>query len=70
MLPKNEEETLNDIHRKVLIIKSLKSYLTETIVDRMQQFGKDNNHEIDDKDEFIMKYKYLVIKREKFFRIN
>ena len=70
MLPKNEEETLNDIHRKVLIIKSLKSYLTETIVDRIQQIGKENNHEIGDKDEFIMKYKYLVIKREKFFRIN
>ena len=70
MLPKNEEETLNDIHRKVLIIKSLKSYLTETIVDRMQQFGKDNNHEIDDKDEFIMKYKYLVIKRENFSELT
>ena len=32
----------------------MKSYLTETIVDRMQQLGKDNNHEIGDKDEFII----------------
>ena len=66
MIPKNEEEALNDIHRKVLIIKSLNRYITETIVNRLQHINLDKNHEIGNKDEFIMKYKYLVIKREIF----
>ena len=70
MLPKNEEETLNDIHRKVSMIKSLKTYLLETVVDRMQQINLDKNHEIGDKDEFTMKYKYLVIKREIFSELT
>ena len=70
MLPKNEEETLNDIHRKVSMIKSLKTYLLETVVDRMQQINLDKNHEIGDKDEFTIKYKYLVIKREIFSELT
>ena len=70
MLPKNEEEALNDIHRKVMIIKSLKKYLTGTIVNRLQQVNLEKNQEIGDKDEFIMMYHYLVIKREKFSELN
>ena len=70
MLPKNEEEALNDIHRKVMLIKSLKKYLTGTLVDRLQNINLDKNHEMGNKDEFIMKYKYLVIKREIFSELN
>ena len=70
MLPKNEEEALNDIHRKVMLIKSLKKYLTGTLVDRLQNVNLDKNHEIGNKDEFIMKYKYLVIKKEILSTLN
>ena len=59
-LPKNEEEALNDIHRKVMVIKSLKKYLTGNIMNRLQQNFVDKNQETTNKDEFIMIYKYLV----------
>ena len=69
-LPKNEEEALNDIHRKVMVIKSLKKYLTGNIMNRLQQNFVDKNQETTNKDEFIMIYKYLVLKREKFFSMK
>ena len=71
MLPKNEEEVLNDIQRKVLLIKSLKKYLISTIVNRLQQINFEKNQESENnKDEFIMIYQYLVIKREVFSNMN
>jgi len=36
MLPKDEIETLNDIQRKVTIIRTLRHYLNTTICDRIQ----------------------------------
>ena len=69
MLPKNEEEALNDIHRKVMLIRTLKKYLVTTIVNRFQQINFDKNEEKSNKDEFIMMFQYLVIKRENFLMI-
>ena len=70
MLPKNEEEVLNDIHRKVMIIKTLKKYLVSTIVNRFQQFNFDKKEEKSNKNEFIMIYQYLIIKKENFSNMN
>ena len=70
MLPKNEEEALNDIHRKVMLIRTLKKYLVTTIVNRFQQINFDKNEEKSNKDEFIMMFQYLVIKRENFSCMN
>ena len=70
-LPQKEEEVLNDIHRKVMLIKSLKKYLTSTIVNRLQQINFDKNQESENnKDEYIMIYQYLVIKKEIFSSMN
>ena len=71
MLPKNEEEVLNDIFRKVMLIKSLKKYLISNIVNRLQQINLEKNQTSENnKDEFIMIYQYLVIKKEVFSNMN
>ena len=39
-------------------------------MNRLQQNFVDKNQETTNKDEFIMIYKYLVLKREKFFSMK
>ena len=68
-LPKDEIETLNDIQRKVTIIKSLKNYLNTTVRDRIQ-INFEQKEEMFDKEDFIMMYKYMVIKENKFSLMN
>ena len=61
MLPKSEEEALNDIERKVMIIKALKHYLTGNIINRFQNISLEYNKPSGNKDIFKMMYQYLVI---------
>ena len=65
MLPKDEIETLNDIQRKVIIIKNLKHYLNTTICDRMQT-NFEQKKELFENNYFLMMYKYLVIDEDNF----
>ena len=65
MLPKDEIETLNDIQRKVVIIRNLRHYLNTSIRDRLQ-INYEQKKEIYEEDDFIMMYKYMTIKQEKF----
>ena len=69
MLPKDEIETLNDIQRKVTIIKNLRHYLNTTICDRIQ-INFDQKKEMFENDYFIMMYKYLVIDEDYFSKMN
>ena len=69
MLPKDEIETLNDLQRKVTIIKSLKHYLNTTIRDRIQ-INFEQKKEMFNAEEFNMMYKYLVIKEEQFSKMT
>ena len=64
MLPKDEIETLNDLQRKVTIIRSLRHYLNTSIRDRLQINYKKKKHMYSE-DEFNIMYKYMVIKKEK-----
>ena len=64
-LPKDEIETLNDLQRKVTIIKTLKHYLNTTIRDRIQ-INFEQKKDMFEKDDFIMMYKYMTIKENKF----
>ena len=68
-LPKDEIETLNDIQRKVTIIKTLKHYLNTTVRDRLQ-INFEQKKDLYSKDDFIMMYKYMVIKENKFSLMN
>ena len=68
-LPKNEIETLNDIHRKVMIIKRLKNYLNTTIKDRIQ-INFEQSKDFFDNNEFIMMFQYLVINKDQFSKLN
>ena len=69
MLPTNEIETLNDLQRKVTIIKALRHYINTTIRDRIQiNFEQKKN--IFKEDDFNMMYKYLVIKEKEFSEMN
>ena len=65
MIPKDEIETLNDIERKVAIIKNLRHYLNTTIRDRIQ-INFEQKKELFTNDYFVMMYKYLVIDEEEF----
>ena len=69
LLPKDEIETLNDLQRKVTIIKSLKHYLNTTIRDRIQ-INFEQKKEMFNAEEFNMMYKYLVIKEEQFSKMT
>ena len=69
MLPKDEIETLNDIQRKVTIIKNLRHYLNTTICDRIQT-NYDQKKEMFENDYFIMMYKYLVIDEDYFSKMD
>ena len=69
MLPKNEIETLNDIQKKVTIIKNLRHYLNTTISDRIQ-INFEQKKEMFENDYFIMMYKYLVIDEEEFSKMD
>ena len=65
MLPKDEIETLNDIQRKVTIIKSLRHYLNTSIRDRIQ-INFEQKKEMYEEDDFIMMFKYMTIKEKEF----
>ena len=69
MLPKDEIETLNDLQRKVTIIKSLKHYLNTTIRDRIQ-INFEQKKDMFKVDEFNMIYKYMVIKEKTFSKMT
>ena len=66
MLPSDEIEVLNDLQRKVTIIRALRHYVSTTIKDRIQiNYDKKKGINIDD-DDFTMMYEYLVIKPKEF----
>ena len=68
-LPTDEIETLNDIQRKVTIIKNLRHYLNTNVSDRIQtnfEQKKDMFHN----DYFTMMYEYLVIDEEEFSKMD
>ena len=69
MIPKDEIETLNDIERKVIIIRNLRHYLNTTIRDRIQ-INFEQKKELFENDYFIMMYKYLVIDEEEFSKME
>ena len=69
MLPKNEIETLNDLQRKVTIIKTLRHYLNTTIRDRIQ-INFEHKKEMFNNDEYTMIYKYLVINEKEFSNMD
>ena len=66
--PKDEMETLNDIERKVKIIKDLKHYLNTKIDGRIQiNFPKDKKCQNDYSE---LKYNYLIIDEDEFSKMN
>ena len=69
MLPKDEIETLNDIERKVTLIKNLRHYLNTTIRDRIQ-INYEQKKEMFENDYSLMMYEYLVIDEEQFSNMN
>ena len=69
LIPKDEKETLNDLQRKVTIIKNLKHYLNTNIRDRIQ-INFDQKKGMFNEDDFTMMYKYLVITEKKFSEIS
>jgi hypothetical protein len=69
MIPKDEIETLNDIQRKVTIIKSLRHYLNTSIRDRFQ-INFEQKKAMFNEDEFNIMYKYMVIKKDIFSKMK
>jgi len=69
ILPKDEIETLNDIQRKVTIIKNLRHYLNTSIRDRIQM-NYEQKKELFENDYFDMMYRYLVIGEEEFSKMD
>ena len=65
MLPKDEIETLNDIERKVIIIKNLRHYLNTNISHRIQN-NFEQKKELFENEYYLMMYKYLVIDEDDF----
>jgi len=66
--PKDEMETLNDIQRKVKIIKDLKHYLNTKIDDRIQINYVSNKSCQNEYSE--LKYDYLIIDEDEFSKMN
>ena len=67
--PKDEIETLNDIERKVKIIKDLKYYLNLTIADKIQiNYDLKNIYYTNPYSE--LKFNYLVIDEDEFSKMN
>ena len=67
--PKDEIETLNDIERKVKMIKDMKHYLNTRISDRLQiNFESKNTFYKDPYSE--LKFNYLVINEEEFSKMD
>ena len=67
--PKDEMETLNDIERKVKIIKVLKHYLNTKIDDRIQiNFDSNNRYESNPYSE--LKNNYLILDTDEFSKMN
>ena len=69
MLPKDETETLNDIQRKVTIIKNLRHYLNTSIRDRIQM-NYEQKKELFENEYFEMMYRYLVIDEDVFSKMD
>ena len=69
MLPKDEIETLNDIQRKVTIIKNLRHYLNTNISERIQT-NFEQKKEMFENDYFTMMYQYLVIDEDQFSKMD
>ena len=67
--PKNEMETLNDIERKVKIIKDLKYYLNSRISDRIQ-INYDSRNVYCTNPYSELKFNYLVIEEEEFSKME
>ena len=67
--PTNERETLNDIERKVRIIKVLKHYLNTKLDDRIQ-INYDSTEKYYDNSYSELKFNYLVIDQEEFSKMN
>ena len=66
--PRNETETLNDIERKVKIIKDLNHYLNTQINDRIQiNF---DSHDYYNKEYSELKFNYLVINNDDFSKMD
>ena len=66
--PRNETETLNDIERKVKIIKDLNHYLNTQINDRIQiNF---DSHDYYNKEYSELKFNYLVIDDYEFLKMD
>ena len=70
ILPSDEVEVLNDIQRKVTIIRALRHYLSTTIRDRIQtNYEKKKGINIDN-DDFTMMYEYLVINQKEYSNMD
>jgi flagellin-specific chaperone FliS len=67
--PKNETETLNDIERKVRIIKDLNHYLNTQISDRVQ-INFDTKYEYYNNPYSELKFNYLIIEEDLFSEMN
>ena len=70
MLPSDEVEVLNDLQRKVAIIRALRHYVSTTIRDRIQiNYDKKKGINMDD-DDFTMMYEYLVINPKEYSNMD
>ena len=70
MLPSDEVEVLNDLQRKVSIIRALRHYVSTTIRDRIQiNYDKKKGINMDD-DDFTMMYEYLVIDPKEYSNMD
>ena len=65
-LPSNVIETLNDIERRVEIIRHLRHHLNTTIRDRIQKNFYQEKVKFNDKIDTKIMYKYLVIKDDAY----
>ena len=68
--PRNEIETLNDIERKMEIIRHLQHHLNTSIIDRIQKDYFEENIKYNDKIYTKIMYEYLVIKDEIYKRMS
>ena len=67
--PKNAKETLNDIERKVKIIKDLNHYLTTQIIDRME-IKFDSKYSNFNDPYLELEFNYLVIEEDEFLKMD
>jgi hypothetical protein len=60
LIPKNELETLNDLERKITLIKSLKFYQNLSIRDRIQTIFKNIIKDPENQQDYYYMYQYLM----------